>query len=81
MHVYVVIATKGRAAETKRLLDNLQEQTRAPDFTVIAGGEASDLDGIATCGLIEVGTDLLRGRNVRMAEGDLCVTGRDLGNL
>jgi hypothetical protein len=26
---------------------------------------------IATCGLIEGGIDLLRGRNVRIAEGDL----------
>ena len=52
MRVFVVIATKGRAPETKRLLDYLQKQTRAPDFTVIAGTEQSDLEGIETHGLI-----------------------------
>jgi|SRR6516225_836748 hypothetical protein len=55
MRVFVVIATKGRAAETKHLLDCLQKQTRAPDFTVIAGTEASDLEGIDTHGLITSG--------------------------
>jgi len=34
--------------------------------------------GIATGDLIDVGVNLLRGRNVRIAEDDLCVTGRDL---
>ena len=48
MRVFVVIATKGRAAETQHLLDYLQKQTRAPDYTVVVGTEQNDLEGIET---------------------------------
>ena len=55
MRVFVVIATKGRARETMRLLDCLQGQTRTPDFTVIVGSETADLENIDHHSLINSG--------------------------
>jgi cellulose synthase/poly-beta-1,6-N-acetylglucosamine synthase-like glycosyltransferase len=46
MHPYVVVATKGRPRETRRLLDHLERQTLAPRFTVVVGAETTDLAGI-----------------------------------
>jgi hypothetical protein len=43
MHAYVVVATKGRPRETRRLLDYLERQTLAPTFTVVVGAEPSDI--------------------------------------
>lgn len=47
MQPYVIVATKGRPRETRRLLDHLARQTVAPAFTVVVGTDASDLDGLA----------------------------------
>lgn len=46
MRPFVVIATKGRAKETLRLMDCLAQQTLPPAYTVVAGTEASDIEGI-----------------------------------
>jgi hypothetical protein len=46
MQPYVVVATKGRPRETRRLLDHLARQTLVPAFTVVVGADASDLEGI-----------------------------------
>ena len=46
MRSFVIIATKGRAKESQRLLDDLQQQTMQPTFTFIVGTEEGDLDGI-----------------------------------
>jgi O-antigen/teichoic acid export membrane protein len=43
---FVVIATKGRPAETARLMDYLQRQILQPVFTVVVGTEVSDLVGV-----------------------------------
>lgn len=45
MHPYVIIATKGRAAETRVLLDYLARQTLAPAITLVVGSENKDIAG------------------------------------
>lgn len=47
MKAFIITATKGRAKETQRLLDCLQRQTFQPTFTIIAGTEPRDLEGIS----------------------------------
>jgi GT2 family glycosyltransferase len=46
MHPYVIIATKGRAAETRVLLDALAAQTLAPALTLVVGTEDNDITGL-----------------------------------
>lgn len=45
MHPYVIIATKGRATETRMLLDTLAAQTLAPALTIVVGSESTDIAG------------------------------------
>lgn len=55
MRSFVIIATKGRAKEAQRLLDDLQQQTMPPTFTFIVGTEERDLDGIGDHPWIKAG--------------------------
>jgi hypothetical protein len=55
MRAFVVIATKGRAKETRRLLDYLQRQTLPLEFAVIVGTTPGDLEGMGDHSLIKTG--------------------------
>jgi hypothetical protein len=55
MRAFIVITTKGRPKETRRLLDHLQRQTHQPDFTVIVGTNERDLEGIGSHPWIRMG--------------------------
>jgi GT2 family glycosyltransferase len=46
MKRFVIVATKGRAAETATLFDFLLRQTHRPDAVYVVGAEASDIDGL-----------------------------------
>lgn len=46
MRAYIVVATKGRAAETLRLVEYLQRQTKQPEFVVVAGTETRDIESV-----------------------------------
>lgn len=43
MKAFVIIATKGRAGETCKLLDYLAQQTLTPEHIIIVGSEPSDI--------------------------------------
>ncbi|MDE1901938.1 MAG: glycosyltransferase family 2 protein [Alphaproteobacteria bacterium] len=55
MRAYIIIATKGRARETRVLLDYLQRQSLPPAYTVIAGTEEKDIAGLAGHPLLDNG--------------------------
>lgn len=55
MRCFVVVATKGRPTETRRLLDNLRGQVLPPAFTVVIGAEDKDLSGIHDHELVRSG--------------------------
>ncbi|TDV17098.1 glycosyltransferase family 2 protein [Paraburkholderia caballeronis] len=48
MQSYVIVATKGRAAETATLFDYLLRQERRPDGVYVIGAEPADIDGLDT---------------------------------
>lgn len=48
MKPFVIVATKGRAKETRVLLDYLLDQSAVPDFVVVVGSEQSDIEGLDT---------------------------------
>ena len=52
MRAFVVIATKGRAQEMRRLLDYLHKQTLQLDHIVVAGTQPSDIEGLSDHPLI-----------------------------
>jgi hypothetical protein len=51
----VVVATKGRAAETFVLLSALADQTLPPEAVVVVGAEASDIAGLPLHRLVKTG--------------------------
>ena len=53
MKPFVIIATKGRAKETRVLLDYLLAQSLMPHFVVVVGSEQSDIEGLDTHPFIE----------------------------
>jgi hypothetical protein len=55
MRAFVIVATKGRAAEVSTLLTLLMRQTLRPEFTVIIGGEFGDIAGLNRHPLIDRG--------------------------
>ncbi|MDR3424424.1 MAG: glycosyltransferase family 2 protein [Alphaproteobacteria bacterium] len=55
MRAFVIIATKGRAKETRVLLDFLQRQTLPPAYALIVGSEAGDIDGCGDHPLLAAG--------------------------
>lgn len=48
MKISVIVATKGRAAETATLFDYLGRQTRRPDAVYVVGAEPADIAGLGT---------------------------------
>lgn len=48
MKRFVIVATKGRAAETATLFDFMLRQTRRADAVYVVGAESSDIDGLDT---------------------------------
>ncbi|WP_375206960.1 glycosyltransferase family 2 protein [Hyphococcus sp.] len=46
MEAFVIIATKGRARESRRLLLSLSKQTLKPKGVIFVGAEPADLDGL-----------------------------------
>ncbi|ART80631.1 glycosyltransferase family 2 protein [Oceanisphaera avium] len=53
MKPFVIVATKGRAKETKVLLDYLLNQSLMPHYVVVVGSEQSDIEGLETHPFIE----------------------------
>ncbi|HTH61517.1 MAG TPA: hypothetical protein VL689_15330 [Paraburkholderia sp.] len=47
MKRFVIVATKGRAAETATLFDYLLKQTQRPDVVYVVGAEPADIEGLA----------------------------------
>ncbi|GGH13263.1 glycosyl transferase [Alsobacter metallidurans] len=45
--IFVIVATKGRAAETRVLFDRLSQQSRRPDGVVVVGSEDCDIAGLS----------------------------------
>lgn len=57
---FVIVATKGRARETRHLLDELAAQDLPPRHTLIVGAEAADVAGLAEHPLVRAGAATLR---------------------
>ncbi|MBV8264627.1 MAG: hypothetical protein JOY87_12470 [Candidatus Eremiobacteraeota bacterium] len=55
MKSFVVVATKGRAAQLLTLLDFLQRQTALAELVVIVGAEEADIAGVASHPLMKHG--------------------------
>lgn len=53
MKPFVIVATKGRAKETRVLLDYLLNQSLVPHYVVVVGSEQSDIEGLDTHPFIE----------------------------